>query len=231
MTVAAVILAASAESALADAAGVPRVRRIVDAAWSGGAMPVVVVAPDPDGTVAAALAGTEATLATPAAPERGPVGQIARGIDVAATGVTGTTAAVVWPARLCWVGPETVTSLVEAHGAHPAALLRPTYRGERGWPALLPLDVLPAFRELAASAMPDELLDAIGSAAALESRDLDLGDPGTVIDGSTPREALPAYDGPAEPAGEHAHEWGEAMAAASEETPVAGAVTTTSAED
>ena len=37
MTVAAVILAASPESALADADGVPRVRRIVDSAWSGGA--------------------------------------------------------------------------------------------------------------------------------------------------------------------------------------------------
>jgi len=48
MTVVAVILAASPESALADAGGVSRVRRSVDSAWSGGALPVVVVSFDPD---------------------------------------------------------------------------------------------------------------------------------------------------------------------------------------
>ena len=49
MTVAAVILAACPESALADADGLSAVRRIADAAWSGGATPVVVVSSDPDG--------------------------------------------------------------------------------------------------------------------------------------------------------------------------------------
>jgi hypothetical protein len=43
MTVAAVILSATAEGALADALGQRRVRRLVDIAWSGGALPVVVV--------------------------------------------------------------------------------------------------------------------------------------------------------------------------------------------
>ena len=42
MTVAAVVLAASPASALADADGTPGARRIVDIAWSGGATPVVV---------------------------------------------------------------------------------------------------------------------------------------------------------------------------------------------
>ena len=36
MTVAAIIVAASAETALADADGTPAVRRIADAAWAGG---------------------------------------------------------------------------------------------------------------------------------------------------------------------------------------------------
>ena len=134
MTVAAVILAASVESALADAGGVPRIRRIADAAWAGGAMPVIVVAPDPEGTVAAALAGAEVKLATPAPVEHGPVGQIVRGIDVAASTVTETTAALIWPARLCWAGPETAGSLIEAHGIDRKSLLRPTYRDEAGWP-------------------------------------------------------------------------------------------------
>ena len=54
MTVAAVILAASPASALADAAGTPAARRLADVAWAGGATPVVVCSFDPDGTVAAA---------------------------------------------------------------------------------------------------------------------------------------------------------------------------------
>jgi len=38
MTVAAVILAASVDSALAEVAGRPSVRRIVESAWAGGAV-------------------------------------------------------------------------------------------------------------------------------------------------------------------------------------------------
>ena len=53
MTVAAVILAASPDSALADADGQPAARRIAEAAWSGGAIPVVLVSFDPEGRVAA----------------------------------------------------------------------------------------------------------------------------------------------------------------------------------
>ncbi len=71
MTVAAAVLAATPESALADADGTTRIRRIVDAAWSGGAIPVVVVSFDPDGAVAVALAGAEVTLGAPVQPEVG----------------------------------------------------------------------------------------------------------------------------------------------------------------
>ncbi len=83
MTVAAIILAASPESALADADGMPSVRRIADVAWSGGATPIIVVAHDPEGAVATALAGSPVTLAEPAPMEMGPAGQMVRGIEVA----------------------------------------------------------------------------------------------------------------------------------------------------
>jgi CTP:molybdopterin cytidylyltransferase MocA len=115
-----------------------------DAAWAGGAMPVVVVSFDSDGDVARALAGAPVTLAEPAPPEAGPAAQMVRGIDVATGLVRETDAALIWPARLCWVGPETVTSLIEAHGTAPLAVLRPAYRDEPGWPLLLPIaDVSP----------------------------------------------------------------------------------------
>src|SRR6187397_2951290 len=75
MTVAAVILSATTEGAVADTLGQPRVRRLADLAWSGGALPIVVLAPDPDGAVAAALVGSEAVYGSPAPLESGPVGQ------------------------------------------------------------------------------------------------------------------------------------------------------------
>ena len=84
MTVAAVILAATPASALADADGTPGVRRLADTAWAGGATPVVVCSFDPDGAVAAALANAEVTLVEPVDPASGPVGQIVNGIEAAA---------------------------------------------------------------------------------------------------------------------------------------------------
>ena len=74
VTVAAVILSATAEGSLTDTLGQPRVRRLVDVAWSGGALPIVVLSPDPDGAVAAALSGSEAIARLP----RLPIGRTGR---------------------------------------------------------------------------------------------------------------------------------------------------------
>lgn len=211
MTVAAVILAASPESALADADGLPAVRRIADAAWAGGATPIVVVAFDPDGGVAAALAGSPVTLAEPAPREQGSAGQMTRGADVARSAVADTDAVLLWPVRMAWVGPETVTSLIEAHGPTPDALLRPVWEGEAGWPALLPLSALAALGAVAVARLPDEILGDVVSAGIAEAP-VDLGDPGVVYDVSTPRSDLPAYVGPSGPPAGHVHEWGAALA-------------------
>jgi hypothetical protein len=70
--------------------------------------------------------------------------------------------------------------------------------------------------------MPDDLLAAIVASGAVSQRTIDLGDPGTVIDGTTARDELPAYDGPTEPAAAHSHEWGAAVAATTEEAPLSG---------
>jgi len=207
MTVAAVILAASAASALADADGLPAVRRIADAAWAGGATPIVVVSFDPEGAVAAALAGAPVTLAEPAPPEHGPRAQMARGADVALAEVGDTHAVLLWPARLTWVGPETVTSLIELHGTAPDALLRPTWDGDPGWPVVLPIAAL----------ILDDLI-----ASGLADRQVDLGDPGVAIDVATARADLPPYLGPLEPVADHVHEWGAAQADEPDDGPLAG---------
>jgi len=211
MTVAAVILSATTDGALSDTLGQPRVRRLADLAWSGGALPVMVVAPDPDGTVAAALAGSEAIYGSPAPVEAGPVGQMIRGAELSVDEVRETTAALFWPARMTWVGPETITSLIEAHGAYPTTVLRPAWQGRPGWPVLVPLAHLPALRSITPDLMPPDVIDDL--IAAVPSRTLEVGDPGVVHDVSTPPEDLPAYEGPPEPLAAHTHEWGADVAA------------------
>ncbi len=222
MTVAAIILAATTESALEDADGQPRVRRIVDAAWSGGAIPIVVVAPDPDGSVAQALAGAPVTLAEPAPREGGPVAQIARGMDVASAEVNETGAYLVWPARFAWVGPETVTSLIEAQGMTSGdVVLRPTFEGAPGWPAILPATRRSALDVIAADRMPDDILaDLVASGVVVKG--VDVGDPGAVFDGSTARADLPLYTGPAGPSSGFTHEWGAAVADEPDDAPLPG---------
>jgi CTP:molybdopterin cytidylyltransferase MocA len=221
MTVAAVILFSRPEGALADAYGRVAARRIVETAWAGGATPIVVVAFDPTGELAAALAGSPAVLAEPAPLEAGPVAQIARGIDVAAQQVTETDAALVWPGRLVWVDAETVGSLIEGHGPRRESILRPRYGDEAGWPALVPLSVLPSLRSLDSSLMPDEILAAtIKAGARLEL--IDTGDPGVTHDIATPFESLPAYQGPPEPAGGASPEWGAAAAEMPDDAPLEG---------
>jgi CTP:molybdopterin cytidylyltransferase MocA len=221
MTIAAVILAASPQSALADADGLPAVRRNADVAWSGGAVPIVVVAADADGQVASALAGAPVTLAEPAPQDRGPAGQIARGFEVATAEIHETEGWLVWPARLTWVGPETVTSLIEVHGTSRDAILAPVYDGERGWPILVPAFLLSALRTVAPDRMPDEIIDDLVAGGA-RIRLLELGDPGTTHDVSTPSSALPPYVGPGEPLAGHVHEWGEAIAEMPEDAPLEG---------
>jgi len=207
MTVAAVILSATAEGALSDALGQPRVRRLADIAWSGGAMPAVVVSPDPDGSVAAALLGSEAIHAFPAPPESGPAGQMVRGAELALDDVRDTTAVLLWPSRMIWVGPETITSLIEAHGMDRSALLRPVWQGEPGWPVLLPTAALDDLRAVDPDAMPPDVVEAL--ARSIPTRLVDLGDPGVVHDADTSLRDLPAYEGPPDPPGGHVHEWGE----------------------
>jgi CTP:molybdopterin cytidylyltransferase MocA len=210
VTVAAVILSATAEGALADTLGQPRVRRLVDLAWSGGALPVMVLSPDPDGAVAAALLGTEAIYGSPAPAEAGPVGQMLRGAELSMGEVRDTTAVLLWPARMTWVGPETITSLIEAHGPDPGTVLLPGWQGEPGWPVLVPLAHLDALRAIPPNRMPLDVIHDL--VAAVPARVVDVGDPGVIHDVDTTLADLPAYQGPPDPPAGHTHEWGAGVA-------------------
>jgi CTP:molybdopterin cytidylyltransferase MocA len=211
MTVAAVILSATPDGSLATTLGQPRVRRLADLAWSGGALPILVLSPDPDGAVAAALAGSEAVYGSPAPVETGPVGQMVRGCELAAAEVQDTTAFLIWPARMTWVGPETITSLIEAHGTDRGTVLRPGWHGDPGWPVLVPAVHLAALSAIAPDRMPPQVVDDL--VAAVPSRIVEMGDPGVVNDVDTAPADLPAYEGPPDPPAGHTHEWGADVAA------------------
>jgi CTP:molybdopterin cytidylyltransferase MocA len=186
MSVAALCMAASPASALADAEGRPAIRRVVETASEAGASPVVVVSFDPDGSVTTALDGSPAVLAAPAPPEGGPVGQIVRAFEVALELEPGLSAAFVWPARITWVGWATVASLIEGHANRPEATLVPTFDGERGWPVVLRAVDLPGFRALSTTAMPGDLVQAL-TASGVPEHLVETTDPGVVHDVSTPR--------------------------------------------
>ncbi len=206
MTVAAVILSASAKGAVEDTLGQPRVRRLADLAWSGGALPIIVVSPDENGGVVKALAGSEAVYGEPAPLERGPAGQMVRGIELAEAEVHDLSAALLWPARLTWVGPETVTSLIEAHGLDRATILQPAWHGEPGWPVLVPIGALAALRAVAPDRMPPAVIADLASTVPI--RLVELGDPGVTHDVGTPFGDLPTYEGPPDPPASQAGEWG-----------------------
>ncbi len=224
MTVAAVILAAAPDSALADADGTPAVRRLVDAAWAGGATPVLVRAPDPEGAVARALANAEVTLIDPADPELEPVARIVDGMEAAARLVTETEAALIWPARLAWVDAETVTTLIAAHGEDRTAVIRAAWGVQPGWPVLIPIRHLDALRAFAdRTSQPDDASDGLFAgltSAGVPIRVVDSGDPGVVHDISVTRADLPPFDGPPQPADPHAHEWGAAAADQPDDAPL-----------
>ncbi len=203
MTVAAVIVPDSVDEALADATGRTSVRRIVDAAWAGGAIPIVVVAADPDGRIAATLQESPALVVDPGRASE--VQTYRLGAEAASATVRETSAVLLWPGRMTWADPETVTSLIEAHGRSPGSVTRPRRAGESGWPVLLPA-ALVADVLAAPGGTAEEALEGIPVAA------VELGDPGSVLGREVALDDLPDYAGPPEPVGGPPPEWGAAAA-------------------
>jgi len=210
VTVAAVVLAPSREEALSRVGGVASIRRIADVAWAGGALPIVIV---PDGDAASRelgepLSGAPGTVIAPSrAGESHPLARLAQGIASAREEVEGTDAALLWPGRYAHLDAETVTSLIEAHGVHADTALVPSYAGTPGWPVLLPLAAAEALT--AAPGTPLAELAAALRAAGVQTRLVELGDPGIVHDLGTAPEDLPEFAGPPEPVGASAPDWGE----------------------
>ena len=218
MTVAAIILAIEPGAALREVAGVANARRLADTAWAGGALPIIVVAPDPDGTVAVALGGSAAVLAAPAPAGAGVAGQVVRGHRRR-------------PGR--GRGDRRSPGLAGPHGLGRRGDRDLPHRGPRDPTGGRPAPGLPRPARLAGAGARDAPAEAQGgavvpgesallddlAASGVPFRTVELGDPGTTHDLATAFEELPPFEGPPEPAAEHHHEWGSPAAAGPDEPP------------
>jgi CTP:molybdopterin cytidylyltransferase MocA len=211
MTVAAVVLVPEAALALIPLDGVAAVRRVVRAAWSGGALPTVVVSPQaPPPGLASVVEDLDVTLVAPDPNEPHGIAWFVHGLRVAMGSVAETRAALLWPVKMAWLDPETVTSLVEAHGAAPQAIVRPSFDGVPGFPILVPSEYLAALDALSGKHGEEAVAALVAQGVA--QRILEVGDPGTIHDSATPRESMPRFEGPPEPAGGPPPEWNAAVA-------------------
>ena len=126
--------------------------------------------------------------------------------------VRDTTAVLLWPARMTWVGPETITSLIEAHGTGPAhdAAARPGTASPAGRSCCRRATSTPCARR----ARPDAARrhrGPRGRASRAAGR------------GRRPRRhprrrhaaatTCRTYEGPPDPPAGHTHEWGADVAA------------------
>jgi CTP:molybdopterin cytidylyltransferase MocA len=217
MTVAAVILVPDPPAALTLADGEPALRRLAQAAWSGGALPTVVVTPLVPEELSIAVAELGLTLISPKADEPHGIAWFVTGMRAAVAAVAETSAALLWPFRYVWVDPETVTSLVEAHGAALDTIIRPAYAGQPGFPILIPVALLDRLAALSGQHGEEAAQSLV--AGGVPIRQIELGDPGIVLDLATPRGDLPRYQGPPEPAGGPPPDWNSALAAQAGDPP------------
>jgi molybdenum cofactor cytidylyltransferase len=220
MTVAAVIIVPEAAAGLAAVDGEPALRRVAQSAWSGGVIPIVVVTPEPGEAIAQPLADLQVTFVPPGPDEPRGIAWFVCGLRTALESVSDTTAALLWPVPHVWVDPETVTSLVEAHGAHAGEMVRAVYGGQPGLPILIPATLVDRLAALSGQ-RGVEAVEAL-AAEGVPLRLIELGDPGIVHDISTPRADLPAYQGPSEPASGAPPEWNEALARSASPTDLRG---------
>ena len=127
MTVAALILAS--DTSLVSDRPSPALSRLIEAAWSGGAHPILVAGLTGAVDFAPLALRTEAGTAEAAGAE-------------ALRLVGGTTALLSLPVTHAGVDPETITALIAAHGRTPDEKLHAAHNGAVGPVRLTPLALL-----------------------------------------------------------------------------------------
>jgi CTP:molybdopterin cytidylyltransferase MocA len=218
MTVAAVVLVPEPQAALAPADGEPALRRLAQTAWSGGASADggrrVRGPTNCCGRRRRSLGHAD----QPGPDEPHGIAWFVRGMRTAVATVAETSAALLWPFRFVWVDPETVTSLVEAHGATPEAIIRPAYGGRPGFPILMPVALSSGWRRCRGSG-GEEAVESLVEPAGVPMRQIELGRPGDRPRHGDRRGRSAAYQGPPEPAGGPPPDWNSVLAAQAADQP------------
>ena len=154
MTVAALILT---DPRSAEAPGAPlALTRLIEAAWSGGAQPILVSGRAGDESLAPLARGTATTDTAAAARE-------------AAELVGGTSALLLLPTTHAGIDPETITALIAAHGRTPDRTLAAAWNGVAGPVLLQPIQQ--ASSGAAHDANVEVLLIECGDEAAVTASD------------------------------------------------------------
>ena len=95
---------------------------------------------------------------------------------------SGLRAFFIQPGDMPLVQPATLTRLIAAWDAQPGGTLYPCYQGRRGHPPLIAVDYIPEILLTTPSAVLRELL----ARHAEDARDIEVADPGILVDLDTP---------------------------------------------
>jgi molybdenum cofactor cytidylyltransferase len=172
----------AANKLLADIAGKPMVRRVVEAALASKATPVLVVTGHQVAGVSAALAGLDLTLV----PNPDYASGLASSLKAGIRALPVCAGALVVLGDMPRIAPEHIDRLVDAFAAQNGRnIIVPTHLGKRGNPVLWPSAILPKLLELSGDTGAKRLL----AEHAHQVTEVDLGTDAIFIDVDTP-EAL-----------------------------------------
>lgn len=160
MTLPAIVLAAGASSRMGQPKallplgpdGEPFVSRIVSTLVGAGIARVIVVTREPLRLPIERLALPSTEIAVNASPERGQLSSLLTGLDYVGDG----SAVMMTPVDVPRVSADTVRALIDTWRLTGAGVVRPSFRGRHGHPAIFGSAVIAALRaaDVAAGAKP-----------------------------------------------------------------------------
>lgn len=167
--------------ALLDAGGQSFLVRVVSALAAGGCSPVVVVAREAAGAVAAEANAAGAGVAANPDPDEGPISSIRLALAERGAGMDG---CAICPVDHPLVTGATVRSLVACFEEESADIVIPTWRGRRGHPAIFHRRVFP---ELLDPGLPEGARTVVRRRPS-RVRECVVEDAGVIADIDTPSE-------------------------------------------
>ncbi|CAN5788846.1 hypothetical protein BH18ACI5_BH18ACI5_15640 [soil metagenome] len=167
---------------------------LVRSAITAGAIPVLVVGRLQDSKLSSEAAAAGGVFVANGGADEGQLSSVLAGL-AEAEGLPDIRAVIVTPVDVPLIKPATIERLIAAEPTTPALILRATYKGRHGHPVLFKRDVFDELRR----ADP-----AIGARAVVRSNpdrvlDIDVDDPGVIVDVDTPADYERVFNRPVGP--------------------------------